>query len=125
MSITGVGLVRGVELLGSRLQPTAAIMSNRKKGRITISAAELVIRPTGASLSITALVTLFRGAGLSMTTPVDLCRSPGRFITVLRPSPRLRPNSPKHAATRPQFQLLRNGPSSGQRKQDHFFLDRK
>jgi hypothetical protein len=34
--------------------------------------AERVIRSTGAGLSITAPVTLFRGAGLSITAPVYL-----------------------------------------------------
>ena len=37
-------------------------------------AAELVIRSTGAGLSITVPVTLFRGAGRSSTAPVYLFR---------------------------------------------------
>jgi hypothetical protein len=43
------------------------------------SAAELVIRSTGAGLFITAPVTLFRVAGPSITVPVDLFRPVARI----------------------------------------------
>ena len=45
-----------------------------------------MIRSTGAGLSITAPVTLFRGAGLSIAVPVDLLRSPGLSITARSPN---------------------------------------
>jgi hypothetical protein len=90
------------------------------------SAAELVIRPTGTSLSITAPVTLFRGAGRFITAPVYLLRSPSLPMTVQRlaracdrPPPKTCHQSPAIQQA-PQPAVKR---AAQQRKRGHFFLD--